>query len=856
MFRKFILFLMATGLLSFQPLVSQTVQVTFRLDMNGMSVPSSGPSIAGNFQSALGGSNWQPGQHFLTDADLDGIYEITVNLPEGLYSYKFINGSSWSDPTEGLGPACGVSDGGGNFNRQISVGPNGADLKAHSFDDCEGLIRFQVDMSQQQVSPNGVHVSGDWVWWAGYGNGWDPAAVKLYDANGDGIYSVDILMQDTNHIRFRYYNGNTLADAEPIPGPCSSPTALIARGMQGSMAPTELSPVCFGLCTPCPIDTSYSTYWWNESVFYEIFVRSFYDSDGDGIGDFQGMIQKLDYLNDGDPTTDDDLGVDGIWLMPMMPSPSYHGYDVTDYEAVNPDYGSMQDFEEFLDSAHARGIKVIIDFVMNHTSTQHPWFQSSASNPTGPEADYYVWSPVDSGYQGPWGQQVWHPNGGRFYYGIFWGGMPDINYDNPTVKLKMLDAAEFWLNKGVDGFRLDAIKYLDEDFPVLENTPETFQLIEEYKTRTRSVNSQAFSVGEVWSNTAAVVPYVDTNKLDVCFEFSLAETLINSVNQGSASTFNGQFPSIVNAYPKLQLAPFLTNHDQDRVFSDLGMDEDKMKLAAGLLLTMPGVPFLYYGEEVGMIGTGAHENIRTPMQWSSASAAGFTTGQAWHGVNWNYAQYNVDVMSQNSSSILNRYKQLIKVRKSEPTLQKGYSLLLQVTEPQVISYARVLNDEALIVVANLGANNLKPTLDLSASTIRSDQYVAVDILSGDSVGSINVGSQGEIVAQQMTVDLQGRDLWIIRLVPSTIFSTDPFGEFLSSELIVYPNPGKDILKVEWIESAGPYLIEIYNISGQRVLTFQTDGVAAQINTADFKSGTYIIVSRNDQDVVVNRWIRE
>lgn len=192
------------------------------------------------------------------------------------------------------------------------------------------------------------------------------------------------------------------------------------------------------------------TRWWNETVFYEIFVRSFYDSDGDGVGDFNGLTENLDYLNDGDPDTDSDLGVTGIWLMPIHESPTYHGYDAIDYRSINPDYGTMEDFKNFLNAAHERGIKVIIDYVMNHTSTEHPWFQKSAAG--DPEyRDFYRWSDTDPGYTGPCGQQVWHnQHDGQsyddYFYGVFWSGMPDLNYENPAVQDSMFAISDYWIN--------------------------------------------------------------------------------------------------------------------------------------------------------------------------------------------------------------------------------------------------------------------------------------------------------------------------------------------------------------------------------------------------------------------------
>ena len=194
-------------------------------------------------------------------------------------------------------------------------------------------------------------------------------------------------------------------------------------------------------------------YWWNDRVFYEVFIRSFQDSDGDGIGDIEGLIERLDYLNDGDPQTSDDLGIGGIWLMPPAEAHSYHGYDVTDYYAVESDYGELADMRRLVAEAHKRGIAVIVDMVLNHSSSRHPWFLSSRLGEQA-YADWYIWRDEDPGYRGPWGAPAWHRAGDRYYYGVFWDGMPDLNYNNPAVTREIYDIATFWLDEvGVDGFR-------------------------------------------------------------------------------------------------------------------------------------------------------------------------------------------------------------------------------------------------------------------------------------------------------------------------------------------------------------------------------------------------------------------
>lgn len=449
--------------------------------------------------------------------------------------------------------------------------------------------------------------------------------------------------------------------------------------------------------------------WWNEVVWYEIFVRSFYDSDGDGIGDFNGITQKLDYLNDGDPNTDSDLGIGGIWLMPIHPSPSYHGYDVTDYRGIHPDYGTMDDFKNFLAAAHERGIKVIIDYVMNHTSTEHPWFQASAN---GDEhfRDFYRWEDSKPNYTGPWGQQVWHQRNSDYYYGLFWGGMPDLNYENPAVKDSMFAISDFWIKEiGIDGFRQDAVLYIDEDGDKLKNTPETFQFWQDFTANLKAANPDAFSVGEAWEPTETVLQYISNDRLDYAFEFDLAGAILNGVINGDATGIIRQMQKVYDNYPFLQYGTFLTNHDMNRVMNVLGSDVNKAKVAASLYLTLPGIPYLYYGEEVGMLGQKPDEDIRLPMQWSDEANAGFTSGNPWRQPNANFREFNVEVMQEDENSLFNHYKELIHLRNVGSKLQTGELEFGTSTDNRILSFIR--GDEnginPVIIVTNLSSETLE-----------------------------------------------------------------------------------------------------------------------------------------------------
>jgi len=342
------------------------------------------------------------------------------------------------------------------------------------------------------------------------------------------------------------------------------PLASETEGPTGSpieIPPDTPRPTSKPSCTSWPGELENAEVdWWNDTVFYEIFVRSFFDTNGDGIGDFNGIVEKLDYLNDGDPTTNDDLGITGLWLMPINPSPSYHGYDVTDYYGVNPEYGSMEDFQNLLDEVHKRGIKVIIDLVLNHTSTSHPWFVDAYEDRESPYRDYYIWEDQPPRFQSPWGTDVWHGTDNGYYYGIFWEGMPDLNYNNPEVTKEMQDVIRFWLEDvGVDGFRLDAIKHLIEDGSIQENTPATHFWWEGFFDYYTSINPDAFTVGEAWTSTDEVVKYIG-DEMNIAFEFDTAGAIIKSARSETNRYIQQAHRLVLESYPLNQYATFLTNH--------------------------------------------------------------------------------------------------------------------------------------------------------------------------------------------------------------------------------------------------------------------------------------------------------
>jgi alpha-amylase len=432
-----------------------------------------------------------------------------------------------------------------------------------------------------------------------------------------------------------------------------------------------------------------------------VFVRSFADSEGDGIGDLRGLTARLDYLNDGDSTTTTDLGVTGIWLMPVAESPSYHGYDVVDERAIERDYGTIDDMRALVVAAHERGIAVVTDLVLNHTSDENPWFVD-AMTPGSVHDDWYVWSPTNPGYGGPDGQLVWHPGAGRFYYGVFGAGLPDLNLRNPAVTAELEDVARFWLDDvGIDGFRLDAIKHLLEDGERQVHTPESHAWLRAFRQVVDELSAGALLVGEVYDLTAAAALYVPED-VDLVFDFGLAEATIDAIERGAAAPLVSAADEAADLFGPNERATFLTNHDQERIASDLDGDEAKLRLAAGLLLTSSGVPFIYYGEEIGLTGEKPDERIRTPMPWDGTQpAAGFSTATPWEPLEVGWETRNVATQSVQPTSILSTYRDLIRLRSDRPALRTGEAIAVESASDAVMAVLRASGPERLLVVANM-----------------------------------------------------------------------------------------------------------------------------------------------------------
>lgn len=468
--------------------------------------------------------------------------------------------------------------------------------------------------------------------------------------------------------------------------------------------------------------------WWHNTIFYEIWPRSFYDSDGDGSGDFQGMIEKLDYLAE--------LGVSGLWLTPVFEAPSYHGYDFLDFYSVEQDYGTMEDFEELIAQSHKRDIKVILDLVLNHISRDHEWFQKSAARVPGYE-DYFVWSDeILEGWGKPWTttvrpEWVWHwsKTRGQYYYGAFDASQPDLNLRNPKVIAELNRMAEFWLDKGVDGFRLDAVRYAIEDGPLARqsDTDATIDYWTQFTQFVKSKKPDAMLVGEAWTGLNVIGKYHDQGRgLDSAFDFDFGYVVSGILNPessrsadfGTLSTANLQHNRVdlwhnlkgrVDAAPISFFSPFLTNHDQNRIAHTLNNDVNKTKIAASLLWTSPGPLYMYYGEEIGMTQkfVGDDQYRRAIMQWKDDAAAGFNTTkefwidqgqwfpwldeyQGWWGDYWQEIRgtgATVEAQQADPNSLWSHYKRLITVRNAEKALQF----------PEEIRYYPVNNDDVWLV---------------------------------------------------------------------------------------------------------------------------------------------------------------
>lgn len=435
-------------------------------------------------------------------------------------------------------------------------------------------------------------------------------------------------------------------------------------------------------------------------VYYEIYVRAFKDSDGDGIGDLRGVTQKLDYLQK--------LGVEGIWLMPINPSPSDHGYDVTDFYDINPEFGSLDDFKKLLKEAKKRKISVIMDLVLNHTSDKHPWFVQSAKDPNGPYRDWYKWIKLtEEAPKSIMTKRVAYTAGENGQYlTIFASDLPDLNFDNPEVRAEAKKIAKFWLNLGVEGFRLDAAKHiyedLDTDWMSQSVLDKNIQWWEEFREAVNEVNPNTYIVSEVWENSAAIIaPYL--KPFTSSFNFAVGEEVIGSSDREIATNLAGDLVRIYGLYDKASSgnfidAPFLTNHDQNRVMSVLNGNIDHAKMAAAQLFTLPGNPFVYYGEELGMQGRKPDEYIREPMIWSRANPEGNTR---WIQGKFNLHTPSAEEQVEDPDSLYTHYSKWIHWRKKIAALRHGAIKSFAAGNSSVSAFVRYTDKERVLVLHNL-----------------------------------------------------------------------------------------------------------------------------------------------------------
>jgi len=491
--------------------------------------------------------------------------------------------------------------------------------------------------------------------------------------------------------------------------------------------------------------------WWQHAVFYEIYPRSFADSNNDGIGDLNGIASKLDYLKD--------LGVDAIWITPCFPSPQVDfGYDVSDYEAIDPMYGTMKDFDRLASEAKKRNIRVILDFVVNHTSDKHKWFEDSKSSKTAEHRDWYIWrdgkgmgQPPNNWYS-TFGLSAWKfdPKTNQYYYHYFYPEQPDLNWRNPAVEKAMLDVTRFWYKRGVAGFRLDAVDTLFEDPKLTDNPllpgmdkfgrpnmeekynkklPEVHDAMK--KLRSTADEYGSVLIGETWTaNVEQLKDYYGAKNDELQLPMDLMMTEFKGL---SADRYRKHIGAVdaAGGWPTY----VITNHDIVRSYTryaDGAHNDDIAKVMAALYLTLRGTAIMYYGEEIGMENNDpkskdevqdpigklgwplekGRDGERTPMQWNDSANAGFSKAKPWLPVPASYKTHNVASEQEDGNSVLSFYRQLLALRHKEPALLEGSYLALNENDPNVLTYVRKYKDEAILVVLNMSATEQKVQFDL------------------------------------------------------------------------------------------------------------------------------------------------
>ena len=501
---------------------------------------------------------------------------------------------------------------------------------------------------------------------------------------------------------------------------------------------------------------SQDPFWYKDAVIYQVHVRAFYDSTGDGIGDFVGLAHKLDYLKE--------LGVDTVWLMPFFPSPLRDdGYDIADYRAIHPNYGTLEHFKAFLEAAHQRGIRVIIEMVLNHTSDQHPWFQESRSSRNNLRRDWYVWSDTDTRFRGTriifldteLSNWAWDPVSKQYYWHRFFSHQPDLNYDNPAVREEMWDVMRFWLAMGVDAFRLDAVPYLIErEGTNCENLPETHAIIRDFRARLDHEFPGRMFLAEANQWPADLRPYFGNgDEFHAAFHFPLMPRMFMGLKLEDRKPITEILQQTPEIPDLCQWFLFLRNHDEltlemvtdmerDYMYDEYARDKSmrinlgirrrlaplldndrrRMELMNGMLMSFPGTPIIYYGDEIGMgdnVNLGDRNGVRTPMQWDGGWNGGFSSADPEKlysplMLNPVYGFQAVNVASQKrfEHSLLSWMKRIIAVRKSTPVFGRGSIEFLYPANHRVLAYVRRWQKDTILVVNNLSSAAQAVELDL------------------------------------------------------------------------------------------------------------------------------------------------
>lgn len=486
--------------------------------------------------------------------------------------------------------------------------------------------------------------------------------------------------------------------------------------------------ILLGIFVSCNKKPNISTSIPRKGVYYSLFVRSFADSNGDGTGDLQGLIQNLDYLNDGHPENGKSLGISGIWLLPVFKSHSYHGYDVDDYYSINPEYGTMEDFEELLQECKKRGISVILDIPFNHSSIFNPMFVESISADS-PKHDWYLWTDPEKKQVNlsstAFDHPVWNDSSRlkekfstdsafrdtplpekEVYAGVFSTRMPDFNADNQQVREEFKKILSFWLKKGVSGFRFDAAGHIYDSrklkYGDLTGQERAWQFWKELTDYVYSINPDAYMVGEVWESNGIRTSFL--KGLPSVFHFDLGTKIItavknhNGTNNSIAKGLYNDFSAYREANPNYIDAPFLSNHDQNRFALQFKNDPDCLKLAASMYIFSEGIPFIYYGEELGMNGAKPDEQIRPPFVWNGKKEA---PECSWLESKYNKMTVPESVQQKDRNSLLNYYKKIIRIKTSTPSLSEGRLTPLDTGKTSITSWTLKDDNSISFVFFNL-----------------------------------------------------------------------------------------------------------------------------------------------------------